>query len=60
MEHHWRHSRLHNDLSEKWKRSLELQVGKIQEHLDKMPNIILGEYRSNKKRQLIGDQIGQR
>ena len=31
MEHRWRHSRLHNGLSEKWKRSLELQVGKIQE-----------------------------
>ena len=31
MEHHWRHSRLHNGLSEKRKKSLELQVGKIQE-----------------------------
>ena len=29
MEHRWRHSRLHNGLSEKRKRSLELQVGKI-------------------------------
>ena len=30
MEHRWRHSRLYNGLSEKRKRSLELQVGKIQ------------------------------
>ena len=28
IEHHWRHSWLHNGLSEKWKRFLELQVGK--------------------------------
>ena len=55
MEHRWRHSRLHNGLSEKRKRSLELQVGKIQEQLDKMPNIILGKHPSNKKRQLIGE-----
>ncbi|XP_065623713.1 uncharacterized protein LOC136065019 [Quercus suber] len=55
MEHHWRHSRLHNGLSEKRKRSLELQVGKIQEQLDRMPNIILGKHPSNKKRQLIGE-----
>ena len=31
MEHHWKHSRLHNSLLKKQKRSLELQVGKIQE-----------------------------
>ncbi|XP_075673809.1 uncharacterized protein LOC142643152 [Castanea sativa] len=55
MEHRWRHSRLHNGLSEKRKRSLELQVGKIQEQLDRMPNIILGKHPSNKKRQLIGE-----
>ncbi|XP_075675136.1 uncharacterized protein LOC142644396 [Castanea sativa] len=55
MEHRWRHSRLHNDLSEKRKRSLELQVGKIQEQLDRMPNIILGKHPSTKKRQLIGE-----
>ena len=30
MEHRWRHIRLHNSLSEKQKRSLELQVGKTQ------------------------------
>ena len=56
MEHRWRHSRLHNGLSEKRKRSLELQVGKIQEQLNRMPNIILGNHPSNKKRQLIGEQ----
>ncbi|XP_075665944.1 uncharacterized protein LOC142635709 [Castanea sativa] len=55
MEHRWRHSRLHNGLSEKWKRSLELEVGKIQEQLDRMPNIILGKHPSAKKRQLIGE-----
>ncbi|XP_030936566.1 uncharacterized protein LOC115961784 [Quercus lobata] len=55
MEHRWRHSQLHNGLSEKRKRSLELQVGKIQEQLDRMPNIILGKHPSNKKRQLIGE-----
>ncbi|XP_075636598.1 uncharacterized protein LOC142608811 [Castanea sativa] len=55
MEHHWRHSRLHNGLSKKRKRSLELQVEKIQEKLDRMPNIILGKHPSNKKRQLIGE-----
>ncbi|XP_075659141.1 uncharacterized protein LOC142629026 [Castanea sativa] len=55
MEHRWRHSRLHNGLSKKRKRSLELQVEKIQEQLDKMPNIILGKHPSNKKRQLIGE-----
>ena len=55
MEHRWRHSRLHNGLSKKRKRSLELQVGKIQEQLDRMPNIILGKHPSNKKRQLIGE-----
>ena len=32
------------------KRSLELQVGKIQEQLNRMPNIILGKHLSNKKR----------
>ena len=48
MEHHWRHSRLHNGLLEKRKRSLDLQVGKIQEQLDRMPNIILGKHPSNK------------
>ncbi|XP_023882805.1 uncharacterized protein LOC111995129 [Quercus suber] len=53
MEHRWRHSRLHNGLSEKRKKSLELQVGKIQKQQDRMPNIILGKYPSNKKRQLI-------
>ena len=31
MEYYWRHSQLHNGLSEKRKKSLELQVGKIQE-----------------------------
>ena len=31
MEHRWRHSQLHNSLPKKQKRSLELQVGKIQE-----------------------------
>ena len=31
MEHRWRHSRLHNGLSEKRKRSLELSMRKIQE-----------------------------
>ena len=55
MEHHWRHSQLHNGLSEKQKRSLELQVGKIQEQLDRLSNIILGKHSSNKKRQLIGE-----
>ncbi|XP_030936487.1 uncharacterized protein LOC115961691 [Quercus lobata] len=55
MEHRWRHSRLHNGLPEKRKRFLELQVGKIQEQLDRMPNIILGKHPSNKKRQLIGE-----
>ena len=55
MEHRWRHSRLHNDLLEKQKRSLELQVGKIQEQLDRMSNIIIGKHPSNKKRQLIGE-----
>ena len=55
MEHHWRHSRLHNGLSEKRKRFLELQVGKIQEQLDRMTNIILGKHPSNKKRKLIGE-----
>ena len=54
MKHHWRHSRLHNGLWEKMKRFLELPVGKIQEQLDRMPNIILGKHPSNKKRQLIG------
>ena len=54
MEHRWRHSQLHNSLSEKWKRSLELPVGKIQEQLNRMSNIILGKHPSNKKRQLIG------
>ena len=53
MEHHWRHSWLHNGLSKKQKRSLELLVGKIQEQLDRMPNIILRKHPSNKKRQLI-------
>ena len=53
MEHRWRHSQLHNSLSEKWKRSLELPVGKIQEQLNRMSNIILGKHPSNKKRQLI-------
>ncbi|KAL4638956.1 hypothetical protein ACB092_03G183500 [Castanea dentata] len=55
MEHRWRHSRLHNGLSEKRKGFLELQVEKIQEQLDRMPNIILGKHPSNKKRQLIGE-----
>ncbi|XP_075654732.1 uncharacterized protein LOC142624887 [Castanea sativa] len=55
MEHRWRHSRLHNGLSEKRKRFLEVQVGKIHEQLDRMPNITLGKYSSNKKRQLIGE-----
>ena len=55
MEHHWRHSQLHNGLSEKQKRSLELQVGKIQKQLDRLSNIILGKHSSNKKRQLIGE-----
>ena len=55
MEYCWRHSQLHNGLSEKQKRSLELQVGKIQEQLDRMPNIILGKHPNNKKRQLIGE-----
>ena len=31
MEHHWRHSQLHNGLSKKPKKSSELQMGKIQE-----------------------------
>ena len=44
---------LHNGLSKKQKRSLELLVGKIQEQLDRMPNIILRKHPSNKKRQLI-------
>ena len=55
MEHRWRHSRLHNGLSEKQKRSLELLVGKIQEQLHRMSNVILGKHPSNKKRQLIGE-----
>ena len=55
MEYHWRHSRLHNGLSEKQKRSLELLVGKIQEQLNRMPNIILRKHPSNKKRKLIGE-----
>nr|XP_023899147.1 uncharacterized protein LOC112011004 [Quercus suber] len=55
MEHRWRQSWLHNGLSEKRKRSLELQVEKIQEQLDRMPNIILGKHPSNKKKQLIGE-----
>ena len=55
MEHHWRHSRLHNGLSEKRKRSLELPMGKVQKQLDRMPNIIVGKHLSNKKRQLIGE-----
>ena len=55
MEHRWRYSWLHNGLLEKQKRSLELQVGKIQEQLDRMSNIILGKHRSKKKRQLIGE-----
>ena len=55
MEHRWRHSPLHNGLPEKWKRSLELQVRKIQEQLYRMPNIILGKHPSNKKRPLIGE-----
>ena len=46
---------MHNGLSEKQRRSLELQVGKIQEQLDRMPNIILGKHPSNKKRQLSGE-----
>ena len=46
---------MHNGLLEKRKRSLELQVGKIQEQLDRMSNIILGKHLSNKKRQLIGE-----
>ena len=54
MEHRWRHSWLHNDLSEKQKRSLELEVGKIQKQLNRMSNIILGKHSTNKKRQLIG------
>ena len=54
MKHRWRHSWLYNGLSEKWKRSLELQVEKIQKQLNRMPNIILEKYPSNKKRQLIG------
>ena len=37
------------------KRSLEFQVGKIQEQLNRMPNIILEKHPSNKKRQLIGE-----
>ena len=52
-EHRWQHSRLHNGLSKKLKRSLELSVGKIQEQLDRMPNIILEKHLSNKKRRLI-------
>ncbi|KAK9984363.1 hypothetical protein SO802_033888 [Lithocarpus litseifolius] len=55
MEHRWRHSRLHNGLPEKRKRSLELQVGKIQEQLDRMPNIILRKHPRNKEKQLIGE-----
>ena len=55
MEHRWRHSRLHNGLSEKQKRSLELQVGKIQQQLDRMSNIILEKHPSKKERQLIGE-----
>ena len=46
---------MHNGLSEKQKRSLELQVGKIQKQLDRLSNIILGKHSSNKKRQLIGE-----
>ena len=55
MEHRWRHSQLHNGLLKKQKRYLELQVGKIQEQLDRMSNIILGKHPSSKKRQLIGE-----
>jgi len=55
MEHHWRHSQLHNGLLEKGNRSLELPMGKIQKQLNRMPNIILGKHSSNKKRQLIGE-----
>ena len=55
MEHRWRHSQLHNGLLKKQKRYLELQVGKIQEQLDRMSNIILGKHLSSKKRQLIGE-----
>ncbi|XP_075670448.1 uncharacterized protein LOC142640260 [Castanea sativa] len=55
MEYRWRQSRLHNGLSEKRKKSLELAVGKIQKQLDRIQNIILGKYPSIKKRQLIGE-----
>ena len=40
---------------QKNKRDLELHMGKIQEQLDRMQNIILGKHPSNKKRQLIGE-----
>ena len=55
MEHHWRHSRLHNGLPEKRKRSLELPMETVQEQLRRMPNIFLRKHPSNKKRQLIGE-----
>ena len=55
MEHRWSHSWLYNGLLEKRKRFLELHMGKIQEQLDRIQNIMLGKHPSNKKRQLIGE-----
>ena len=60
MEHHWRHSQLHNGLSEKGNRSLELPVGKIQKQLNRMPNITLRKHSSTRRDNSLGSQIGQR